>query len=86
MTDHDDLVILRHLVRDLLLRPADVSPRVGAGAHPPAEALAALEAACGSELERAFLCHLHAGGYRLPNHAGAVVQGCGTRPDFYWTR
>jgi len=77
-------ILDRHRVRDILVQLAAVETRAGSGTRAPAAALAALEAACGSDLERAFVRHLHAGGYRLPDHAGAVVQSYGTRPDFYY--
>jgi hypothetical protein len=74
----------RHLVRELLLRLAAAETQAGSGSRAPADALAALEAACASDLERAFVRHLHAGGYRLPDRAGTVVPGYDTRPDFYY--
>jgi hypothetical protein len=71
-------------VRDLLLRLAGAQTAAGSGLRDRAAALHALEARCGSELERRFLRYLDEGGYRLPDHASAVVQGYGTRPDFYY--
>lgn len=77
-------ILDRHLVCDQLRQLAGVETRSGSASRAPDAALAALEAACDSELERTFVRYLHAGGYRLPDHAGAVVQGYGTRPDFYY--
>jgi len=84
--EHD--LLDRHRVRDLLLRLAGAQTAAGSaagsGLRDRAAALHALEARCGSELERRFLRFLDEGGYRLPDHASAVVQGYGTRPDFYY--
>ncbi len=80
--EHD--ILDRHLVYDVLMQLAGAAVEAGAGAKAPADALAALDAACDSDLERRFVRYLHTGGYRLPDHAGAVVQGYGTRPDFYY--
>ncbi len=80
----EHLLLDRHLVRDLLLRLTKAETRAGSGMRAPGDTLTALEGACGSELERAFVRHLHSGGHRLPDHAGVVVQGYGTRPDFYY--
>jgi len=61
---------------------ADVA--VGSGQRDRQSTLSALLDGCASDLERDFLRYLNAGGYRLPDHAGAVVQDYGTRPDFYY--
>lgn len=80
--DHE--LLDRHRVRDLLLRLSQAHTAAGAGLRDREEALATLEARCGSTLERRFLRWLAHAGHRLPDHASAVIEGFGTRPDFYY--
>ncbi len=80
--EHD--LLDRHRVCDLLVHLASARTESGTGLRDRTDALATLETRSGSDLERRFLRFLAAGGHRLPDHASAVIEGYGTRPDFYY--
>ncbi|MCC6776424.1 MAG: DUF1998 domain-containing protein [Hyphomicrobiales bacterium] len=50
------------------------------------EHLERLERLCQSDLERRWLRYLFDHGYRLPDSAQALIESCGTRPDFLYYR
>lgn len=74
----------RHAVKNILEQLAGTTTAAGSGQRDRPSALTGLLAGCASGLERDFVHYLDAGGYRLPDYAGAVVQGYETRPDFYY--
>jgi ATP-dependent helicase YprA (DUF1998 family) len=39
---------------------------------------------CQSDLEREWLAFMEKGNYRLPSHAQHLLEGCHTRPDFFY--
>jgi ATP-dependent helicase YprA (DUF1998 family) len=78
----DHTILDRHKAREALLRLRDVTAQTGAGGHCRQSALAALQSACGSDLERKFLRYLDEEGYRLPDRSQMFLRDWGTRPDF----
>ena len=46
----------------------------------------ALMRLAGSDLEREWLSYIDRNGYRLPDDAQVLFEGCGTRPDFVYDR
>ncbi len=74
----------RQKIRDLLLRLAQARAQTAPGGQTRAEHLAMLEGLAGSELERRWLRLLEAHNLRLPSHAQHRIEGCQTRPDFFY--
>ena len=82
----DHALLDRHLIRDLLLAVAN-----GAVAASPTRLerdalLAQLKAACESSLEREWLDFLIERRLNLPDAAQELIEGCQTRPDFFYSR
>ena len=80
----DHRLLDRHLVRDLLLdlRDAEVSL---SPAHLTRQGhLRTLRNLCQSDLERDWLDYVEKYQYHLPSRAQALIESCGTRPDFIY--
>src|SRR5690606_32221473 len=80
----DHALIDRRLVRDTLLALASSTTAAGSAGRAPDNALRYLDAFTDSSLERRFLDHLQAGGYRLPDRAQVTVTDATARPDFVY--
>ena len=70
------------LVRDYLHRLAGSAVAVSPGELSRAEHVGGLARQAGSDLEREWLEMVAKAGYRLPEHAQALMDWAGTRPDF----
>ena len=74
----------RQLIRETLLRLTRARTESAPGGQTRAEHLAMLKRLAGSDLERRWLDLLEAQNLRLPSAAQKLVEGCQTRPDFFY--
>jgi hypothetical protein len=80
----DHQVLDRYLIRDILAELARSVGRPAGGAGSRVDRLAALRAACDSNLERRWLDMVDALVLRPPSDAQFLIEACSTRPDFYY--
>jgi ATP-dependent helicase YprA (DUF1998 family) len=80
----DHQVLDRYLIRDILAELARSVGRPAGGAGSRVDRLAALRAACDSNLERRWLDMVDALVLRPPSDAQFLIEACATRPDFYY--
>ncbi len=80
----DHPLLDRGAVKDFLIRLAAARVESSPSPLPREEQLALLLRLAGSELERRWLEHLERRGHRLPARAQALLEECGTRPDFLY--
>lgn len=78
--DHE--LLYRDKARDPLMRLQHAVVRPSPTAASRTEHFEQLLSACESELERRWLRWIEGQGLRLPTHAQAYLERCGTRPDF----
>jgi hypothetical protein len=60
------------------------SVSIAPAATPRSEHLIQLQRLCGSKLEESWLAFLEDHDYHLPSGAQQFLQGCQTRPDFFY--
>jgi hypothetical protein len=74
----------RKAIREILLDFHRSSVSIAPAATPRSEHLIQLQRLCGSKLETAWLAFLEDHDYHLPSGAQQFLQGCQTRPDFFY--
>ena len=74
----------RTLIRDWFFQLSRATTTVAPGPRPKEDHLAALLAACDSELEKKWLRFLDDRGYNLPSRSQLLLSECKTRPDFVY--
>jgi len=80
--DHE--ILNRYAIRDILVELTQSVGRPAGGAGARADRMAALRAACDSQLEQRWLDMLDAMMLRPPSDAQYLIEACQTRPDFYY--
>jgi len=74
----------RQKIQDILLGFTRAQVHVSPTAIPRDAHLVVLSRLAGSDLEREWLEWMDQHGYRLPDAAQVLIEGCGTRPDFVY--
>jgi len=74
----------RKAIREILLDFHRSSVSIAPAAMPRSEHLIQLQRLCGSNLEEVWLAFLEDHDYHLPSGAQQFLQGCQTRPDFFY--
>jgi ATP-dependent helicase YprA (DUF1998 family) len=74
----------RKAIREILLDFHRSSVSIAPAATPRSEHLIQLQRLCGSNLEEVWLAFLEDHDYHLPTGAQQFLQGCQTRPDFFY--
>ncbi len=80
----DHRILDRQRIRETLQRLTTAQVVVSPTAVPRADHLRRLKNSCQSGLERQWLDALEAAGCRLPSRGQALMEVCGTRPDFIY--
>lgn len=74
----------RQAIREYLLQCSQSTATASPQTISRAEHLRHLENLCHSDLERKWLMLVEKSNLRLPSHAQFLVEGCHTRPDFFY--
>jgi very-short-patch-repair endonuclease len=80
----DHRLLDRQSIKDILMELAGSIAMISPIAASRAEHLQALRNLCQSDLEREWLAFIEHRNYRLPSHAQKLLEGCQTRPDFFY--
>lgn len=74
----------RHTIKDYLLQCSQSTSTSSPQAISRAEHYQQLFNLCTSDLERDWLSYVENGNLKLPSHSQKLLEGCHTRPDFFY--